>query len=73
MDTVTETFNFVETHIASRDLVFFATGIRIYPNTQIGRVAVEEGVIAPDQDLLRPTGSLSGRFDRGTVTPRSEG
>jgi hypothetical protein len=29
-------------------------GIRIYPYTHLARIAVKEGVIAPDDDLLFP-------------------
>jgi len=64
METAKETFDFVETHIDARDLVFFATGIRIYPHTGIWHAAVEEGIIGPDQDLLRPTAYFSKHLDR---------
>jgi hypothetical protein len=29
-------------------------GIRIYPNTELAKIALEEGVIRPDDDLLFP-------------------
>ncbi|MBU2648271.1 B12-binding domain-containing radical SAM protein, partial [bacterium] len=29
-------------------------GIRIYPNTTLAATAIEDGIIAPDQDLLFP-------------------
>lgn len=44
------------------------TGIRIYPDTDLARVAVERGLIAPDDDLLRPRfylePGLEDRIDR---------
>ncbi|MBP8984873.1 MAG: radical SAM protein [Syntrophobacterales bacterium] len=30
-------------------------GIRIYPHTKLARIAVSEGMVAPDDDLLKPT------------------
>ncbi|MBI5542957.1 MAG: radical SAM protein [Deltaproteobacteria bacterium] len=33
---------------------FFFCGMRIYPNTDLHRIALEEGQIAPGQDLLEP-------------------
>jgi hypothetical protein len=29
-------------------------GIRIYPNTKLAKIAVHEGIINPDDDLLYP-------------------
>jgi radical SAM superfamily enzyme YgiQ (UPF0313 family) len=36
------------------DAVKVSAGIRIYPGTPLARLSVEEGVIAPDDDLLHP-------------------
>jgi hypothetical protein len=36
------------------ELVKVTTGIRIYPHTALARVAVEEGLIAAEDDLLQP-------------------
>jgi radical SAM superfamily enzyme YgiQ (UPF0313 family) len=36
------------------ELVKITTGIRIYPHTALARVAVEEGLIAAEDDLLQP-------------------
>jgi radical SAM superfamily enzyme YgiQ (UPF0313 family) len=36
------------------DAVKLSAGIRIYPHTPLARLALEEGVIAPDDDLLYP-------------------
>ncbi|HYW47885.1 MAG TPA: radical SAM protein [Bryobacteraceae bacterium] len=37
------------------DALRITVGIRIYPETDLAATAVAEGVIAPDDDLLRPT------------------
>jgi radical SAM superfamily enzyme YgiQ (UPF0313 family) len=36
------------------DVVKVSIGIRIYPHTALARIAVDEGVIDPDDDLLQP-------------------
>jgi radical SAM superfamily enzyme YgiQ (UPF0313 family) len=36
------------------DAVKLSAGIRIYPNTPLARLSVEEGIIAADDDLLHP-------------------
>ena len=51
-ESVEESFAFVDS--LPLDLVKVSIGIRIYPHTALARIAVEEGVIAPEDDLLRP-------------------
>jgi len=51
-DTVEETLAFVNT--LNLDAVKITIGIRIYPETKLAKVAVQDGLIAPDDDLLFP-------------------
>jgi radical SAM superfamily enzyme YgiQ (UPF0313 family) len=51
-DTVTKSLDFVES--LGLDMLRVTIGIRIYPGTPLAATAVSEGVIAPDDDLLRP-------------------
>ncbi len=37
-----------------RTVVFFFCGMRIYPHTALYRLAVEENIISPEDDLLEP-------------------
>lgn len=37
------------------DMVSVTPGIRIYPGCELHRIAIEEGVVEPDQNLLAPT------------------
>jgi radical SAM superfamily enzyme YgiQ (UPF0313 family) len=53
--TLAETFDFVDRFVQPHDMVHLTSGIRIYPGTALAARAVEEGVIRPDQPLLRPT------------------
>lgn len=50
--SVMESFNLVDS--LPLDLVKLSIGVRIYPNTALARIAIDEGVIAPDDDLLQP-------------------
>lgn len=50
--TVNESLAFIES--LNLDAVKITCGIRIYPETQLARQAVAEGVIAPDDTLLFP-------------------
>jgi hypothetical protein len=54
-----ETRESVEESIAFADSLHLdglkiTTGIRIYPDTALAKIAVAEGVISPDDDLLFP-------------------
>ena len=51
-ESVMESFHFVDS--LPLDVVKLSIGIRIYPHTALARTAVDEGVIAPDDDLLQP-------------------
>jgi radical SAM superfamily enzyme YgiQ (UPF0313 family) len=51
-DTVEETLAFVST--LNLDALKITVGIRIYPHTKLARTAVQDDLIAPDDDLLFP-------------------
>jgi radical SAM superfamily enzyme YgiQ (UPF0313 family) len=51
-DTVEETLAFVSD--LNLDAMKITIGIRIYPHTKLARTAVQDGLIAPDDDLLFP-------------------
>lgn len=44
---------------APANAVFAVVGIRIYEKTPLAKIAADEGIIAPDQDLFEPTYYLS--------------
>jgi anaerobic magnesium-protoporphyrin IX monomethyl ester cyclase len=52
--TVTETFDFIDRYINQEDMVHMTSGIRVYPGTQLHKIAVKEGVIGKDNKLLEP-------------------
>ena len=51
--TVEESLSFVDS--LDLDFLKLTIGIRIYPETELEKVAVEEGVISEEKDLLFPT------------------
>ncbi|MGD0499680.1 MAG: radical SAM protein [Bryobacteraceae bacterium] len=52
-ETVEESLAFADS--LNLDSLKVTVGIRIYPETELAATAVAEGMIAPDNDLLRPT------------------
>lgn len=50
--SVAESLDFVDS--LNLDMVKVTAGIRIYPYTALARGAVAEGIVAPEDDLLRP-------------------
>jgi hypothetical protein len=47
--------NTERTHSLDLDSLKIAVGIQIYPETDLAATAVAEGMITPEDDLLRPT------------------
>jgi hypothetical protein len=58
---VLESFAFADS--LPLDFLKITTGIRIYPDTELARIAVSEGVIAADDDLLMPRFYLARGLD----------
>ena len=53
-DTFKETLDFIDKYISAEDLVYMASGLRVYPNTPLEKTALQEQVIKPGQSLLYP-------------------
>lgn len=54
-DTVRRTLDFAASRIAPRDVVFFQSGVRIYPGTPMERIAREQGLLQATADhMLTP-------------------
>ncbi|MBJ6751667.1 B12-binding domain-containing radical SAM protein [Geomonas anaerohicana] len=54
-ETLGQTVAFLNRHVGSKDAAFITTGIRIYPGTGLHRLALGEGCVRPDDDLLMPS------------------
>jgi radical SAM superfamily enzyme YgiQ (UPF0313 family) len=53
--TLEETLRFAEWRLERGDAVYMTVGVRIYPGTALQRIAIADGVVAPDDSLLVPT------------------
>jgi radical SAM superfamily enzyme YgiQ (UPF0313 family) len=65
MATLQETFRFFKT--IKPTAVIALTGLRIYPDTHLCAVALENGIIATDSDLLHPAFYMTPEIDAATV------
>jgi radical SAM superfamily enzyme YgiQ (UPF0313 family) len=51
-ETVLESLKFADS--LCLEMVKVTTGVRIYPHTALASIAIEEGLVKPDEDLLSP-------------------
>lgn len=63
--TVRETLAFFHEFAAPGDVGFVSNGVRIYPGTPLARIALAEGVIRSEEELLEPRFYFSKELDRG--------
>jgi radical SAM superfamily enzyme YgiQ (UPF0313 family) len=53
--TLLETLAFARAHIRAHDVAVFCLGVRVYPRTELARIARDEGLLADgERDLVRP-------------------
>ncbi len=52
--TIAESLDFIDREIAPDDLVLMGLGLRVYPGTPLHRIALREGLVRPDDDLVAP-------------------
>lgn len=52
--TIEESFNFIDQYVSDFDMVHITKGLRIYPKTELYDIALKEGVINKDEDLIYP-------------------
>lgn len=50
--TIKETFEFIDEHICSEDMVHITEGIRILPDTELYKIALKENVISQEQSVI---------------------
>ena len=62
-ETLEETLAFAAWRLGRGDAVYLTAGLRIYPGTSLQRIAIEEGVIPPDDPLLVPRFYFSPMLD----------
>ena len=52
--TFAETMNFIDSYVNPDDLVYMNAGLRIYPETPLYQIALNEGRFTPGQSMLYP-------------------
>jgi radical SAM superfamily enzyme YgiQ (UPF0313 family) len=62
-DTVRETLDFFHRFTGPGDVAFVSNGIRIYPETAMARIALAEGVIRSEEELIEPKFYFSKGLD----------
>jgi radical SAM superfamily enzyme YgiQ (UPF0313 family) len=71
LETLRETFAFIDAYVGPDDIAHLSSGLRIYPGTPLHEVALREGLLAPDTSLLRPvfyvSPALGAELLRATV------
>jgi radical SAM superfamily enzyme YgiQ (UPF0313 family) len=69
--TVNETLEFAQKYIKPSDTAFFNVGIRVYPGTEIGKLAKEEKLFDDETfTALKPQFYFSRQLDRGWLTEK---
>jgi len=68
-ETVLRTIHFAEDYLRPNDIAFFNVGIRIYPGTQLEKIARQEGVLTvPPGEMLRTVTYVSPNIDAAWIT-----
>ena len=53
-ETLKESFDFMENCISKYDVAHMTLGLRVYPDTDLYDISLKEGIISPDDDLIKP-------------------
>ena len=69
-DTVEETLEFIHRETGPRDVALVIYGIRVYPNTGMETIALEEGLIQQREELLWPVFYMSPGLEHGWLKKR---
>lgn len=65
--TISETFAFIDRWISTKDMVHMTAGLRIYPNTELHRIAMEEKLVHPEDPLLEPVFYVSDMLGKDKI------
>ena len=69
-NTVEETLEFIHNEIGPKDVALVNSGIRIYPNTVMETIALEEGLIQKTDELLWPSFYMSPGLEQEWLSNR---
>jgi radical SAM superfamily enzyme YgiQ (UPF0313 family) len=69
-ETLDETFEFIHNFIEDTDLVHITEGLRIYPKTGLAKIALEEGYVKSEEELLEPLFYVSKSLGKERLAER---
>lgn len=64
IETVYETLDFIDKHIDKKDIAYITVGVRVYPNTFMAKVAMDEGIFQKVHQLIEPVFYLSKSINK---------
>ncbi|HAN20048.1 MAG: hypothetical protein A2X13_07210 [Bacteroidetes bacterium GWC2_33_15] len=67
-ETINETFDFIDRHIPKHDMVHVTEGIRIIPQTELYDIALNEGVISGNENVIDPMFYVSPTIGKAKLT-----
>ncbi len=67
-ETIEETFEFIDNYISEDDMVHITEGIRIIPNTELYDIAINEGIISKEMNVIDPMFYVSPTIGKENLT-----
>lgn len=67
-ETIRETFNFIDNYISKTDMVHVTEGIRIIPNTELFQIAINEGILSGNENMINPIFYVSPTIGKSQLT-----
>ena len=67
-ETIKETFEFIDNYISEDDMVHITEGIRIIPNTELYDIAINEGIISKEMNVIDPMFYVSPTIGKVNLT-----
>ena len=66
-ETIRQTFDFIQKRINRNDMIHMTTGLRIYPNTRLHQIALEEKLVKAQDPLLEPCFYISEELGKERI------
>lgn len=67
-ETINQTFHFIDNYISKTDMVHVTEGIRIIPNTELYQIAINEGVLSGNENMINPVFYVSPTIGKSKLT-----
>ncbi|MGE0090310.1 MAG: radical SAM protein [Bacteroidales bacterium] len=67
-ETINETFHFIDNYISKTEMVHVTEGIRIIPNTELYQIAINEGILSGNENMINPVFYVSPTIGKSKLT-----